>query len=91
MLAMIAHPEQQKKCQDELDNVVGRFRMPTLKDQDSLPYLRATVRELLRWRPIAPLGRCPLSGIRLKMTFGAPKSASLYYSCRTCDVRPSAF
>lgn len=55
MLAMIAHPEQQKKCQEELDAVVGRSRMPTFKDRENLPYLRATVRELLRWRPVAPL------------------------------------
>lgn len=56
MLAMIAYPEKQKKCQYELDAVVGRSRMPTFKDQDSLPYLQATVRETLRWRPFSPLG-----------------------------------
>ena len=56
MLAMIAYPEKQKKCQEELERVIGRSRMPTLEDQDSLPYIRATVRELLRWRTVAPLG-----------------------------------
>ena len=54
---MIAHPEKQKKCQEELDTIVGRSRMPTFEDRDNLPYLRATVRELLRWRPVAPIGR----------------------------------
>ena len=57
MLAMIAYPEKQKKCQEELDTVIGRSRMPTLADWDSLPYLRATVREALRWRPIGPVGK----------------------------------
>ena len=56
MLGMAAYPEVQKKCQEELDMVVGRSRMPTLSDRDSLPYVRATVREALRWRPIVPLG-----------------------------------
>ena len=56
ILAMILHPEKQRKCQEELDNVVGRSRMPTFKDQDSLPYLRATLRELLRWGTVGPIG-----------------------------------
>ena len=56
MLAMIAYPEVQKKCQEELDRVVGRSRMPTLKDRESLPYIRATVRELFRWRTPTPIG-----------------------------------
>ena len=55
-LAMIAYPEKQTKCQEELECVIGRSRMPTLADQNSLPYIRATVRELLRWRPVVPLG-----------------------------------
>jgi len=57
MLAMIAHPEVQKKCQEELDRVVGRSRMPTLRDRESLPYIRATVRELFRWRTPTPIGK----------------------------------
>ena len=56
VLAMIAYPEKQRKCQEELERVIGRSRMPTLADQDSLPYVRATVRELLRWRSVGPLG-----------------------------------
>ena len=56
MLGMIAYPEVQKKCQEELDRVIGRSRVPTLADRDSLPYIRATLREALRWRPVSPLG-----------------------------------
>ena len=56
MLAMIAYPEAQRKCQEELDRVVGRSRMPTLRDRENLPYIRATVRELFRWRTSTPIG-----------------------------------
>ena len=56
MLGMAAHPEVQKRAQEELDSVIGRSRMPTLADRDSLPYIRATVREALRWRPVVPVG-----------------------------------
>lgn len=55
LLAMIAHPEKQRKCQEELERVISRSRMPTLADQNLLPYTRATIRELLRWRPVIPL------------------------------------
>ena len=56
MLGMAAYPEVQKKCQEELDRIIGRSRMPTLADRESLPYICATVREALRWRPVVPLG-----------------------------------
>lgn len=56
MLAMLVHPEVQKKAQEELDTVVGRDRMPTFADRDDLPYLNACVREALRWRSLTPMG-----------------------------------
>ena len=56
MLAMLAYPEVQKKAQEELDSVVGRGRMPTFADRDSLPYIQACVRESLRWKTMDPLG-----------------------------------
>ena len=43
MVAMIAYPETQKKAQEELDEVVGRERLPSFNDYDNLPYIRAMV------------------------------------------------
>lgn len=57
LLAMVVYPEVQKKCQEELDMVVGRSRMPTFEDRDNLPYIRAAVRETFRWRSVAPIGQ----------------------------------
>ncbi|THH10179.1 hypothetical protein EW146_g8452 [Bondarzewia mesenterica] len=56
MLAMIAYPEVQKRAQAELDAVVGHDRLPTFADFEHLPYIRAMVKEALRWRPIDPVG-----------------------------------
>lgn len=53
---MMAYPEVQEKAQKELDIVVGRDRPPNYKDRDGLPYIECIVREILRWRPIVPLG-----------------------------------
>ena len=56
MLAMLTHPETQLRAQQELDAVVGRERIPTFADMPHLPYIRAMVKEVLRWKPVAPLG-----------------------------------
>ena len=55
MLAMVLHPEAQKRAQDEIDSVVGRDRLPTFQDYEQLPYVRALVKETMRWRGVAPL------------------------------------
>jgi len=54
-LAMLAYPETQSRAQAELDAVVGRARPPSFADYPNLPYVRAMVKEALRWRPVAPL------------------------------------
>jgi hypothetical protein len=63
LLALAAYPDKQKKCQEELDAVVGRSRMPTFEDRDNLPYLKATVREALRWRSAVAIGGFSLSSV----------------------------
>ncbi|KAI0291850.1 cytochrome P450 [Russula brevipes] len=45
LLAMTMYPEIQKKCQAELDSVVGNDRLPTFSDRDSLPYLATMLKE----------------------------------------------
>ncbi|KAK7446325.1 hypothetical protein VKT23_014531 [Stygiomarasmius scandens] len=56
VLAMCLYPHAMRKAQAEIDRVVGRYRLPKLADSNSLPYIRAMVKELLRWRPIGPAG-----------------------------------
>jgi cytochrome P450 len=52
---MRLYPHVMKKAQAEIDAVVGRDRLPMFEDQNDLPYVRAIVKEVLRWRPVAPL------------------------------------
>lgn len=54
MLAL--HPEVAKEAQAEIDSVVGRDRIPELCDRDSLPYMEATLQEVMRMCPVVPLG-----------------------------------
>ena len=53
---MLAYSETQTRAHEELDAVVGRTRPPSFADQPHLPYIRAMVKEALRWRPNGPLG-----------------------------------
>ncbi|KAJ7610296.1 cytochrome P450 [Mycena polygramma] len=55
VLAMTLYPDVARKAQRELDRVIGRDRLPTFEDQPRLPYLRAIIKETLRWRPVSPL------------------------------------
>ncbi|KAM6965445.1 steroid 17-alpha-hydroxylase/17,20 lyase [Aplochiton taeniatus] len=52
---LIHHPQVQQQIQEELDSKVGAGRTPQLSDRASLPYLEATIREVLRIRPVSPL------------------------------------
>lgn len=56
---MLHYPDVMRKAQAELDKVVGPERVPGFEDRDRLPYLKALINEILRWRPIAILGGTP--------------------------------
>nr|GAT49365.1 predicted protein [Mycena chlorophos] len=56
VLAMLAYPDVQKKAQAELDAVLGHGVLPTFDDEAALPYTTALVKEVLRWKPVGPLG-----------------------------------
>jgi|SRR5579862_4574661 len=56
MLGITVFPDTLKAAQEELDRVVGPDRLPTFDDEERLPYIRAMVKETLRWRPVAVLG-----------------------------------
>ncbi|KAI9452755.1 cytochrome P450 [Lactarius psammicola] len=56
LLAMLAYPEVQNLAHAELDEVVGSARPPTFADLPSLPYIRAMVKETLRWSLTVPFG-----------------------------------
>ncbi|KAI9441898.1 cytochrome P450 [Lactarius indigo] len=56
LLAMLAYPDVQARAHAEIDEVVGQARPPTFADVPSLPYIRAMVKETVRWSPTVPFG-----------------------------------
>jgi len=53
---MLHHPQVARTVQEELDQVVGRNRLPKLEDLPFLPYTESTILEVLRRSSIVPLG-----------------------------------
>ena len=64
VLACCAFPETIPKALEELDRVVGPHRSPTFEDEADLVYVKAFVKEVLRWRSVAILGGQPHAPIR---------------------------
>ena len=52
---MVSNPEIQRKARAEILHLTGT-RLPTFEDRDSLPYIQALYQEVLRWKPVFPLG-----------------------------------
>ncbi|KAK3935641.1 O-methylsterigmatocystin oxidoreductase [Diplogelasinospora grovesii] len=57
--AMLLFPDVQKKAQQDIDRVVGSGRLPTMEDEPDLQYIRAIVKESLRWMPTTIMGAVP--------------------------------
>ncbi|KAK7420325.1 hypothetical protein QQZ08_010458 [Neonectria magnoliae] len=55
IVAMAGHPEVLARARDEVE-VVCEGRVPGAEDVAKLPYLKACMMEMLRWRPATPLG-----------------------------------
>ena len=82
MLIMILQPDLQKKIQEQVDDVVCRDQLPSLKDASNMPLLEATVCEVLRYITVLPMTsrsatkNTVLNGFTIKKDF--PLLANFY-------------
>jgi cytochrome P450 family 2 subfamily U polypeptide 1 len=55
LLYMIHHPDIQSKVRKEIHDVIGAYKVPSMKDKAAMPYTEATVMEILRVSDITAL------------------------------------
>lgn len=55
LLYMVLHPDVQDQVQAEIDEVVGKHRVPSFTDRGSLPFTEATIMEVQRLTVVVPL------------------------------------
>ncbi|KAJ5526296.1 hypothetical protein N7494_012946 [Penicillium frequentans] len=85
VLACCAFPNALTKAREELDRIVGPHRSPTFQDEADLPYVKALMKEVLRWRSVAIIGGQPHAPIKddhykvLKQTtIAAPEAGNVW-------------
>ncbi|ENN72442.1 hypothetical protein YQE_10910, partial [Dendroctonus ponderosae] len=78
VLFMMHNPEHMRAAQEELDQVVGRLRLPKLEDLAYLPVTESTILEVLRISSIVPMGttHSPIRDIKLN-GFHLPRHAQV--------------
>ena len=89
---LMKYPDIQSQLHDELDHVIGRERLPTMEDIESLPLLQATVCELLRVTSIAPLSmpRSTTSDTTIR-DFTIPKDTIVFINLWSVHHDPEAW
>ncbi|KAK8066548.1 hypothetical protein PG997_013295 [Apiospora hydei] len=55
LVSMVTHPRWQAEVQKEIDEACNG-QLPTLADMPKLPFLRACIKETMRWKPNVPTG-----------------------------------
>ncbi|KAH7341797.1 cytochrome P450 [Rhizoctonia solani] len=56
ILALLVDPKSQDRARQEIDSIYDEDTLPKWDDEQRMPFVRAIVRETLRWRP--PLPTC---------------------------------
>ncbi|KAI3471991.1 hypothetical protein Pfo_028679 [Paulownia fortunei] len=92
MTELVRYPSSMKKIQDEIDRVVGRTRKVEENDLSNLPYLQATVKEILRLYPAIPmlLPRNAMEDTEF-MGYVVPKNTQIFVNAWAIHRDPAAW
>ncbi|KAK7791197.1 hypothetical protein R5R35_009363 [Gryllus longicercus] len=80
-------PALQRRCQAQLDAVVGRARLPSLDDRASLPFVEAVLRETLRRNTMLPLAMPHLTVEDTKLDgYDIPKNTLIFANVNSAHM-----
>jgi cytochrome P450 len=86
-MALVNHPEVQDKLQKEIDAVIGRDRAPHISDIPNMKYWNAVMKEVLRWRTIAPLNLPHATSEEVTVNgYTLPKNTTIFTSLYSIHV-----
>ncbi|KAG9122080.1 hypothetical protein FRC07_001688 [Ceratobasidium sp. 392] len=54
-ILLVHDPESQRRARAEIDGFYDEDTLPKWKDERSLPFVRAIIKEVIRWRPPLPM------------------------------------
>ncbi|XP_071790276.1 cytochrome P450 2C1-like [Asterias amurensis] len=89
---MIKRPDVQEKLQQEMDDVVGRHRLPQWSDRSKLHYMQATLNEVLRYTSAGPFGvpHSPIEDTEFRGYY-IPKEAVVIANIHAVLYNPDVF
>jgi len=58
---MLLYPEVQQQAKEQIDSLVGSSRLPTMDDENELPYVRCLIKETL-----SKSNPCAVSSVLMK-------------------------
>ncbi|TSS60380.1 Cytochrome P450 2D3 [Bagarius yarrelli] len=78
ILYLMIHPHVQKRCQMEVDKVIGNKPQPSFEDRHNMPYTQAMIHEIQRLANTVPLSvfHCTTKDTEL-MGFTIPKGTTI--------------
>ena len=86
------YPHVQQRLHEELEEVVGRVRLPSLKDKENLPYLRATITETLRIASTVPFLAPHKTLVNTKLnSYDIPKDTIVLFNVWAMQHDPDAW
>uniref|UniRef100_A0A8C5WI64 Cytochrome P450 n=1 Tax=Leptobrachium leishanense TaxID=445787 RepID=A0A8C5WI64_9ANUR len=92
LLIMLKHPDVLEKVYEEIDQVIGRERIPKVQDRGEMPYTEAVIHEMQRFIDLLPLGvpRKTTRDIKFR-GYDIPKGTNVFPLLSSVLKDPSCF